>query len=71
VASTDLLFQQWEKLNKLANKGVHSDVFREETRRCVIRTILLMDDIVSLRRGPFPIKTTLDENFDDMTNNIN
>lgn len=66
VAATDLLFQQWDKLNKLANKGVHSDVFREETRRCVIRTILLLDDIVSLRAKPFPIKTTLDDNFDDI-----
>lgn len=70
VAATDLLFQQWEKLNKLANKGVHSDVFREETRRCVIRTILLLDDIVSLKNTPFPIKTTLDDSFDDMMNNL-
>jgi hypothetical protein len=66
VASTDLLFQQWDKLNKLANKGVHSDVFWEETRRCVIRTILLLDDIASLRSKPFPIKTTLDDNFDEI-----
>lgn len=70
VASTDLLFQQWEKLNKLANKGVHSDVFREETRRCVIRTILLLDDLISLRSAPFPIRTTMDDSFDDMLNNI-
>jgi hypothetical protein len=68
VASTDLLFQQWDKLNRLANKGVHSDVFREETRRCVIRTILLLDDIVSLRNKPFPVKTILDNNFDDLMN---
>jgi hypothetical protein len=68
VAATDLLFQQWDKLNKLANKGVHSDVFREETRRCVIRTILLLDDIVSLQFKPFEIKTMLDDSFDDMIN---
>lgn len=68
VASTELLFQQWDKLNRLANKGVHSDVFREETRRCVIRTILLLDDIISLRCKPFPARTILDDNFDDMMN---
>jgi hypothetical protein len=70
VAATDLLFQQWDKLNKLANKGVHSEVFREETRRCVIRTILLLDDIASLRNKPFPIKTILDDSFKDMLDNI-
>jgi hypothetical protein len=70
VAATDLLFQQWDKLNKLANKGVHNEVFREETRRCVIRTILLLDDIASLRSVPFPIKTIMDDNFNDMFDNI-
>lgn len=70
VAATDLLFQQWDKLNKLVNKGVHSEVFREETRRCVIRTILLLDDIASLRSKPFPIKTILDNNFNDMLDDI-
>ncbi len=40
VAATDTLFEQIEKLYNLANKGVHSDVFRTETRRCLLRTIL-------------------------------
>jgi hypothetical protein len=70
VANTDLLFKQWEKLYTLANKGVHRDTFRHETRRCVIRTILLLDDIVSLRDKPFPIQATLGQNFDDLINNI-
>jgi len=48
VASTDLLFAQWSKLNNLANKGVHADVYRDETRRCLIRTVLMLDDIISL-----------------------
>jgi len=53
IASTDLLFTQWSKLNNLANKGVHKDVYRDETRRCLIRTVLMLDDIISLKDGPF------------------
>lgn len=49
IASTELLFAQWSKLNSLANKGVHAEVYREETRRCLIRTVLMLDDIISLK----------------------
>lgn len=49
LASTELLFAQWSKLNNLANKGVHSEVYRDETRRCLIRTVLMLDDIISLK----------------------
>ncbi len=56
VASTEVLFSQWSKLNNLANKGVHSEVFRDETRRCLIRTVLMLDDIISLKQGPFELK---------------
>jgi hypothetical protein len=56
VASTEVLFSQWDKLNKLANKGLHSEVFRDETRRCLIRTVLMLDDIISLKQGPFELK---------------
>jgi hypothetical protein len=62
IATTNTLFEQWEKLNDLANKGVHSEVFRLETRRCLLRTIMLLDDIVSLKEQPFDIKPNL--NFD-------
>lgn len=56
VASTSTLFDQWDKLNKLSNKGVHGEVHRAETRRCLLRTIMLLDDIVSLKDKPFDIK---------------
>lgn len=56
TASTELLFAQWSKLNSLANKGVHAEVFREETRRCLIRTVLMLDDIISIKEGPFELK---------------
>lgn len=64
VATTVTLFEQWDKLNKLANKGVHSEVFRSETRRCLLRTIMLLDDIVSLKEKPFDIRPNI--NFDDI-----
>jgi len=56
IASTELLFAQWSKLNSLSNKGVHSEVFRDETRRCLIRTVLMLDDIISIHDGPFEFK---------------
>lgn len=64
VATTKTLFEQWDKLNSLSNKGVYSEVFRAETRRCLLRTIMLLDDIVSLKEKPFEIKPNL--NFDDI-----
>lgn len=54
-ASTDMLAQQLEKLGGLVNKGVHEEVFRHEARRCLLRTIMVLDDILSLRRGPLEI----------------
>lgn len=61
IASTELLFAQWSKLNNLANKGVHAEVFRDETRRCLIRTVLMLDDIISLKDGPFEIKPIINK----------
>lgn len=61
AASADVFASQVEKLLKLANKGVHAEVYREETRRCLLRTIMLLDDIVSLRGKPFEIASHWDE----------
>lgn len=58
-ASTGMLAEQLEKLSDLQNKGVHHDIVREEARRCLIRTVLLLDDIVSLRQSQFEIKPDL------------
>lgn len=66
--STKNLSEQMEKLAALANKGVHSEVYRTETRRCLLRTIMLLDDIASLKVGAFEIKTKL--NFDDLLNQV-
>jgi hypothetical protein len=50
-ASTALLGEQLEKLGNLVNKGVHAEVSRQEARRCLLRTIMALDDILSLKRG--------------------
>lgn len=50
-ASTALLSEQLEKLGNLLNKGVHAEVSRHEARRCLLRTIMALDDILSLKRG--------------------
>lgn len=50
--STELLADQLEKLSKLTNKGVHTEISRHEARRCLLRTIMVLDDILSLRKDP-------------------
>jgi len=62
--STEALNEQIEKLQNLVNKGIHDNIYKNETRRCVIRTILLLDDIISLKNDPFEIKPDL--NFDEL-----
>lgn len=54
--STKTLSEQMEKLSNLVNKGVHSELYRSECRRCLLRTVLLLDDIASLKSSPFEIK---------------
>lgn len=60
LVSTKTLSEQLEKLTNLANKGVHAEVYRSETRRCLLRTIMLLDDIISLKVGGFDINPKLD-----------
>lgn len=52
LVNTRVLGEQMEKLGNLANKGVHADVYRAETRRCLLRTIMLFDDIIALSPEP-------------------
>lgn len=62
LTNTTSLFDEWKKLYELSNKGVHSNVHRQECRRCIIRTILLLDDLVSIKQTPFEVKVKA-ENF--------
>jgi hypothetical protein len=65
--STKALAEQIEKLAKLVNKGIHQAAFQDEARRCIIRTILVLDDIVALKPSAFPIQADLDLSiFEDM-----
>ncbi len=59
VASTASLSEQWERLDKAVNKGVHAEVIDSEVRRCIIRTLLLLDDLISLKADPFEQKPKL------------
>ena len=49
--STDALCEQITKLLAVAHKGIHAEICRAETRRCLLRTILLLDDLVVLKQG--------------------
>ncbi|XHX79987.1 MAG: hypothetical protein RBJ76_08700 [Stenomitos frigidus ULC029] len=68
MVSRETLDEQIKKLLKLANEGIHKQIYRAETRRCLLRTIMLLDDIVSLKAGAFEIKPKL--NVDDMLEDI-
>ena len=58
--STDALNEQITRLLAVAQKGTHAEVYRSETLRCLLRTILLLDDLVALARGRFHIRPDLD-----------
>ena len=63
----DLFAHHVEKLQDLANKGIHSEIQREGARRALLRTVFLLDDIVALRPESFPINPTLDLSMLDGT----
>ena len=48
--STATLDEQITKLLAAAQKGIHAKIYRMETRRCLLRTILLLDDLVALKQ---------------------
>ncbi len=60
ASGLDLFAQHVEKLQDLANKGIHSEIQREGARRALLRTVFLLDDIVALRPESFPMNPTLD-----------
>jgi hypothetical protein len=60
IASTEMLSEQWGRLTEAVNKGLHADMIEPEVRRCLVRTILLLDDVIGLKAGPFTVKPELD-----------
>lgn len=71
VTNTVSLFDEWSKLYELSNKGVHSDVHRQECRRCIIRTTLLLDDLISIKQTPFEVKVKAEKFFNDFLDDNN
>lgn len=71
VTNTISLFAEWNKLYELSNKGVHSDPHRQECRRCIIRTILLLDDLIAIKRTPFETNIIADKFVNDFKHNHN
>ena len=58
--STNTLDEQITKLLAVAQKGIHAETCRAETRRCLLRTILLLDDLLALKHGALEIRPNLD-----------
>ncbi len=65
--STKSLAEQLEKLSNLSNKGVHANMLKHEARRCLLRTITILDDIISLKTSAFQHKNHFDS---DMLNDM-
>jgi hypothetical protein len=59
-ASTNALNEQITSLLAVAQKGIHAETYRAEMRRCLVRTVLLLDDLVALRQGAFETRPGLD-----------
>jgi len=60
-ASIDMWAAQVDALYALANKGVHGSSTAAEAKRCLVRMILLLDDITALRVAPFEITVEPDQ----------
>lgn len=54
-ATMDAIWLELDNLDKLANKGVHGQVGLAQARRCLLRTILFLDDLIAVRQEPLPI----------------
>lgn len=66
--SNEMLEEQYKKLSSLVNRGVHREIYRDAARRCLLRTIILLDDIVSLKASAFEIRPDLDIDLDEILN---
>ncbi len=60
ASGLDLFAAHVEKLQNLANKGIHSEIQREGARRALLRTVFILDDLVALRPESFPMKPQYD-----------
>lgn len=65
ASGLDLFAAHVEKLQDLANKGVHSEIQCEGARRALLRTVFILDNVVALRPESFPMKPDYDLSFLD------
>lgn len=63
VATMHATWLELDNLDKLAHKGVHAHVGHAQARRCLLRTILLLDDLVAVRTNALPMKVRPDEDL--------
>lgn len=52
-----------DRLLEIINKGVHSTTTREQTRRCILGIVLLLDDICAASRDGFPMRVAIDKDL--------
>lgn len=45
-----------DSLCRMANKGLHAEFVRSQARRCLLRTLLLLDSLVSVRDRPLEVQ---------------
>jgi hypothetical protein len=58
--SGDEFKQQVDRLVNLTSRGVHHDILYADVRRCFIRLLVLLDDVLSLNAREFPIQIKYD-----------
>ncbi|QYK49795.1 MAG: hypothetical protein KF838_08055 [Phycisphaeraceae bacterium] len=61
VANIDHTAACVDRLLEVINRGVHASTTREQTRRCILGTVLLLDDLCSVTRGGFSMRVALDK----------
>ena len=65
VASLAAIAGELDRLVDLTNKGVHSSSNREQCRRCLLRTVMLLDDLCAVTHEGFPVRVSLDRELVD------
>lgn len=52
VATMQAAAAELDNLYEYTNKGVHSAFEQMQARRCILRTLLLLDDLIAVRKNP-------------------
>jgi hypothetical protein len=63
AANIDHIAASVDQLLEVINKGVHATTTREQARRCILGTVLLLDDVCAVSREGFPMRVALDRDL--------